>query len=152
MYASNHWETSLYCNVVYHWLATYKKNDPLILQRDLIFSSDVSEESGSVSVSDKTSQDMISWTIEAVGFGCKDVRLLWNLTDDSSALLSVRLSNFIRWFHLPITRLRLTPHWNWPLWVTLINVCIMIVRHDCQVPYAGAIFLHRISVNYRLIC
>ena len=65
-------------------------------------------EQGPVSISDKTSYRKISWSFEATRLVFRIVRLLWNLTGTSAALLPRRLSYFraIRWFKLPISRLR----------------------------------------------
>ena len=61
-----------------------------------------------VSISDKMSRCKIPWSLEAARFVFKIVRSLWNLTGTSAALLSKCLSNFkaMRWFKLPISRLR----------------------------------------------
>ena len=63
---------------------------------------------GPVSISSKTSYRKISWSLDAARFVFRTVRSLWNLTGTSAALLLTHLSNVkvMRWFKLPISRLR----------------------------------------------
>ena len=63
---------------------------------------------GLYSLSDQTSYRKISWSLEAVRFGCKLFQSLWNLAGTSAALLPRCLSNFkaIRPLQNPISRLR----------------------------------------------
>ena len=60
------------------------------------------------SLSGKTSNHKISWSLEAARFGFKLFQSLWNLAGTSAALLSRCLSNFsaIRPLQHPISRLR----------------------------------------------
>ena len=63
---------------------------------------------GLYSLSGKTSDRKISWSLEAARFGFKLFQSLWNLAGASAALLPRCLSNFraIRPLQHPITRLR----------------------------------------------
>ena len=71
-------------------------------------SGQLRENLGPVSISDKTVYRKISWSLEAARFVFRIVRSLWNLTDTSTALLPMCLSNFkaIRQFKVPISWLR----------------------------------------------
>ena len=70
-----------------------------------------------VSIPDKTSYLKISWNLKVMLFVFRIIRLLWNVTGTSVALLSMCLSNFkaMQWFKLPISHPRdprLIEYWN----------------------------------------
>ena len=66
------------------------------------------ENQAPVSISDKTCFRKISQSLEAAKFVFRIVQSLWNLTGTSAALLPMCLSSSkaMRWFKLPISRLR----------------------------------------------
>ena len=112
VYVPSQWETTLQCNIVFHWLdglVQERRNsianalelhlsctNPLKWspQNSLEIENKLALTQGLYSLSGKTSYRQISWSLEAVRLGVIIIAPLWNLTGTSAALLPRGLSNF----------------------------------------------------------